>query len=47
MKMLELNLETLRCLDREESSPREGEERRAKMTHFYTNTCNHTTCEVC
>ena len=47
MKTLELNLETLRFLDCEEASPREGEDRRMKMTHNCTHTCNHTTCEVC
>lgn len=47
MKKLELNVETLRRLDREVPACRERDDRRMALTHNCTHTCNHTTCEVC
>ncbi len=44
MKKLELNIETLRCLDQPQPPQTDDQ---GRSTHFCTVTCNHTTCEVC
>ncbi len=47
VKKLELNLETVRRLDHDPQDSHERNDRGMAMTKFCTNTCNHTTCEVC